>query len=352
MAREHLLHVDLNAVPNGYTQERLTQVANDAVARFSAILGVVAVSYSENGIFWGSEVTYTIGVPGYSATSMADSSAHADLVGPGYVKAIGGRLLRGRDIEMQDAKGAANVAVVNEALVRHFFSGRDPLGQAMRLDDSTTVTVVGVVADVKDHSLTKKVEPRMYMSFAQHPAGWAGYAHLIVRTSGDPVALVPQARAALAAMDKRFRNNSIDTVVELMRDSIAQERLLSRLATGFGLLALILAAVGLYGVMTYAVTRRTAEIGLRVALGAQRGDVIRLVLTDAMTVVIVGVAVGIPAALGAAQLLKAQLYGVSTSDPLAISVAVGVLVASAAGATLVPALRASRVAPLLSLRQE
>jgi ABC-type antimicrobial peptide transport system permease subunit len=128
--------------------------------------------------------------------------------------------------------------------------------------------------------------------------------------------------------------------------------LLARLASGFGLMALFLAAIGLYGVMTYAVTRRTAEIGLRVALGAQRGNVVGMVLRDAMTVVAAGVVVGIPSALAAAKLLQAQLYGVSAGDPVAITVAVAVMGASAAAAALIPALRASRVAPLLSLRQE
>ena len=137
-----------------------------------------------------------------------------------------------------------------------------------------------------------------------------------------------------------------------MRDSVAQERLLARLASGFGLMALLLAAIGLYGVMTYAVTRRTAEIGLRVALGADGPRIVRMVLRDAMSVVLVGVVIGVPIALGAAGLLKAQLYGVTTTDPVSITVAVVVMATSAALAALAPALRASRVAPLLSLRQE
>jgi ABC-type antimicrobial peptide transport system permease subunit len=141
-------------------------------------------------------------------------------------------------------------------------------------------------------------------------------------------------------------------VTVLMRDSISQERLLARLATGFGLMALLLAAIGLYGVMTYAVTRRTAEIGLRVALGAQRGDVIGMVLRDAMGVVVAGVIVGVPASLFAARLLQSQLHGVGTTDPVSLSVALSVMVVSAAAAAFAPALRASRVPPLLSLRQE
>jgi ABC-type antimicrobial peptide transport system permease subunit len=173
-----------------------------------------------------------------------------------------------------------------------------------------------------------------------------------MRTSGNPAAVTPQVRSIIASFEERFRNHAINPVTELMRSSISQERLLARLATGFGFIALLLAAVGLYGVMSYAVTRRTAEIGLRVALGAQRGDVVRMVLGDAMGVVTIGIIVGIPASLGVAQLLKAQLYGVASSDPLAMSIAVATLAISAAAAALSPALRASRIAPLLSLRQE
>jgi predicted permease len=352
LARERLLNVELNPVPNGYVHERLTQVANDAAARLAAIPGVQAVTYSENGIFAGTESMSTITVPGFTAASSTDSAVNTDVVGPGYIQGIGGRILRGRDVEAGDVMGALPVVVINEAMEKRFFAGRGALGRTVRLDDTTIVTVVGVAANVKDHSLTDDVAPRMYMSLAQHPTGWAGTARLLVRTSGDPATIIPQVRTALTAIDTRFKNNAATPVAELMRSSISQERLIARLAVGFGVMALLLATIGLYGVMTYAVTRRTAEIGLRVALGAQRGDVIRMVLADAMTLVGVGLAIGLPASLAAGRLLKAQLYGVTAGDPTALTVAVGVLATSAALAALAPALRASRVAPLLSLRQD
>ncbi len=351
MARERLIVAELNGVPNGYTGERLTQLAMDVIPRLGAIPGVVAVTFSENGIFWGQESGYTVGVAGHTGSS-GDSITLADYVGPDYVKSIGARLVRGRDIGRADARGATNVVLVNETFARRFFAGRNPIGGTVTVQDTVPMTVVGVVADVKDHSLTEQVRARMYMSFAQQPADPAGAARMIIRTTVDPAALIPAVRTALTNIDARMKNNSVSTVSTLMRDSVAEERLLARLATGFGLLALVLAAVGLYGVMTYAVTRRTAEIGLRVALGAQRSDVIRMVLGDAMTLVLIGMIVGVPAALAAARLLQAQLYGVTASDPASISTAVAVLAASAAIAALAPALRASRVAPLLSLREE
>jgi predicted permease len=352
LARDRLLVAELNGVPNGYTQDKLVQLAARVAPLVAAIPGVEAVSYSENGIFWGSESVTTIGTPGFAGKTGEDSSVYYDVVGAGYVKAIGGHLLRGRDLGPQDIRGATPVALINESLAKRFFTSRDPVGGSIRLDDSTTLTVVGLIADVKDHSLTEDPGARMYMAFAQHPAGWAGAARLIIRTSGDPARVVPQVRSVIQSVDGRFRNASTSAVSELMRQSISQERLLARLASGFGLLALGLAAIGLYGVMTYAVTRRTAEIGLRVALGAQRSDVVRMILRDAMTVVFVGIAVGVPAALGAGRLLQSQLHGVGASDPMAMSIALVVMASSAAIAALSPALRASRLAPLLSLRQE
>ena len=349
LERHRLLVVELNGVPNGYSGDRLTQLANDATTRLGTLPGVQGVAYSENGIFWGSESGYTVRVP---SRTFPDSFTYSDYIGPDYFRAIGGRLLRGREFGRQDVAGSTNVAVVNESFARKFFEGGDPIGKVIFVNDSVPLSIVGLVADVKDHSLTEAAGPRTYMSFAQHPADRPGAARVIVRASGDPASLVPEVRSILASMDTRMKNATAFPVAELMRNSVAQERLLARLASGFGLLALLLAAIGLYGVMTYAVTRRTAEIGLRVAVGAQRGDVVRMVLRDAMSVVVAGVVVGVPASLAAGRLLQAQLHGVGARDPVALSVAIIVMLASAALAALSPALRASRVAPLLSLRQE
>jgi predicted permease len=352
MDRTHLLNVDINAVPNGYTQGKLLALAIDLTNRLKGIPGVAAVTFSENGIFAGTESMNTMTIPGFTAKTQDDSAAFSDNVGPDYARAIGSRVLRGRDLSMQDMSGGAPVITINEAMAKHFFGSRNPVGRIVRFDDTTSATIVGVVGNVKDHSLTDEVAPRFYLPQGQHTLGWAGSLRLLVRTTGEPTSVVPRIRQVLGSVDSKFTNSAIDPVVELMRGSISQERLLARLATGFGIMALLLAAIGLYGVMSYAVTRRTSEIGLRVALGAQRGDVIGMVLRDAMAVVIAGVVVGVPASLFAARLLQSQLHGVGTTDPVSLTVALTVMVGSAAIAALAPALRASRVPPLLSLRQE
>ncbi len=175
---------------------------------------------------------------------------------------------------------------------------------------------------------------------------------LEVRTSGDPALAQLPVRAAVRAIDPLLPVDDARPLSALMARSIQAERVLARVSTGFGFLALLLASLGLYGVLTYAITRRTGEIGLRVALGAQRSAVVRMVLSDAFRLVAVGALIGAPLAIGGARLLRSQLHGIEAVDPVSIAVAVAVLLTSALGAALLPAMRASRVEPLTALTEE
>jgi len=269
------------------------------------------------------------------------------------VRATGARLLQGRDLLESDVAGALPVVLVNESFARFYFGhAEQAVGTTIRVGDSTTAQIVGVIADIKDHDLTGEVERRYYTAFQQHITGEPGETRFIVRTTGDPASVSAAVRRTLLASDAQLPISGIAPLTELMRSSIRSERLLARLATGFGVLALLLAAIGLYGVMTYAITRRTSEIGLRVALGARRGAVVGMVLGDALRLVVVGIVVGIPLALGAMQLIRTQLHNVEAADPTALIVAVVVLGASGVAAALLPSLRASRVAPLVALRED
>jgi ABC-type antimicrobial peptide transport system permease subunit len=192
----------------------------------------------------------------------------------------------------------------------------------------------------------------MYFPVLAYPDSTLDAGYFIVRASGDPAALVDPVRRAIKSADERFSTDAVQPLSVGMRNSISQERLVARLATGFGVLALILAAIGLYGVLTYAVTRRTNEIGLRVALGAVQGDVVRMVMGDALKLVLIGVVIGAPLAVFATRLLRSQLHGVAPTDPVAIAVALAVLAGSAVLAALLPARRASRLDPLTALRAE
>lgn len=352
LARESLIVLDADTRQRGLMDERLLAFTRQALQRLSQIPGVTGVTYSENGIFSGTESGTSVNTPGFVAREANDTSAAYDVIGPNYVRTIGARLVRGRDFTEQDVRGSHNVALINERLAQRFFSGREALGGLLRFDDSTTAEVVGVVADVMDHELTEAPGPRFYVPALQGYLGFAGELKLIVRTAGDPVPLTQTVRREVQAMDGLLVIDAVDPLTVLMRASIRSERLVARLATGFGVLALLLAAIGLYGVMTYAISRRTGEIGLRVALGAQRGDVVRMVLREAFGQVGVGALIGLPLALGATRLLRTQLHGVGTVDPVAMGMAVGVLALSAAVAALLPALRAARVDPIVALQQD
>jgi predicted permease len=353
--RDHLVIVDVDAATRGYSGARIGPFAERLRDGLAAVPGVAAVGFSENGIFSGTESDASIEVPGFRMRQGSDSMISYDQVGAGYVRALGAHLVAGRDIAHSDEVGLPRVVVVNEALA-HFYFGDTALGKLLHFNDSVAVQIIGVVADVHDHALTKAPPRRAYFPFA-HPKdslglAWPESLRLEVRTVGDPATLVQSIRAAILGVDPALAIDGIDPLVTLMRDSIAQQRLLAKLATAFGGLALLLAAVGLYGVLTYAISRRTGEIGLRVALGAQPGNVVLMILGDALRVVASGLVIGLPLALACVRLLRGELHGVSTTDPASIVVAVAVLTASAVMAALLPALRASRVSPIVALRAE
>jgi predicted permease len=348
--REHLLIADFDVGSRGYTDAQRNLVVEELAARFARIPGVVGVSYSENGIFSGTESQGDISVEGFIPRTESDSSAVYDQVGPHYANAIGARLLQGRDFESRDNKQAGYVALVNESFARYYFHGGGAVGKWFKAD-TTPTQIVGIIGDVVDHDLHAPPPRRYYLPYL-HAQGSPVGARFEIRTVGEPARIAPEVRRIVTAEDPRLPIDGIDPLAALTRQSLRVERLLARLATGFGVGALLLAAIGLYGVMTYAVTRRTGEIGLRVALGAQRPEVVGLVVRDALKVVLLGFAIGLPVSLGALRFISAQLHGVGVSDPYSIGVALGVLLLSALVAVTVPAVRASRVSPIVALREE
>ena len=350
--RDHLAVIDVDARARGYEGDRLETFTREVTARLGQVPGVAAVTWSENGIFSGTESGSTFQVPGFTAKAEDDTSAAYDLVGPGYVSALGAQLLRGREFTEADFSGRSLAVIVNQTFARFYFGDADPIGRSIQLSDTTTVQIVGVIGDIRDHELTGELKRRFYLPAIRGASGDPTALSFEVRTVGDPARLLPQLRAAVLAVDPLLPIEDANALSVLMQQSVGGERLLARLASGFGLLALLLASIGLYGVMSYAVTRRTGELGLRAALGASRGQVLRQVLASALRLVGLGVAIGVPLALGAAQLLKSQLHGMGGVDIPSLSIALAVLGLSALAAAAVPALRASRVSPLVALQQE
>jgi predicted permease len=352
VARDELLVLDLDVTARGYQGDRLMALTTGLADRLGALPGVEALSYTENGLFLGTEAAYSVGVPGFEARERLDSIAYNDQAGPGFAGTIGAQILRGRDFTEEDRVGAPLVVLVNETFARFYFGDESPVGTTIRVSDSTFAEVIGVIADVRDRSLTDPARRRVYVAMLQRPFGDPGALRYVIRTSGDPAALIPSVRQAVAAHDPDLPIEELTPLSSLMRQSIREERLLARLASLFGGVALALAAIGLYGVISYAVTMRTSEIGLRVALGAQRGSVIRMILRDALLLVGIGIAVGVPLTLGASRVIRNQLHGVETTDPVSFGAALSILALGAVIAALLPAVRASRVEPVVALRSD
>lgn len=347
VARDRLLMVETDAQRAGYKDARLLTLMRGLLARASETPGVVSATLSENGIFSGTESGTNVRVEGFTAQTEGDSNIAYDDVGPNYFHTIGARIIEGRDFETRDNESGAKVAVLNRTAARFFFPHASPLGSHIS-SDSTTYEIVGVVSDVEEQDLRAEPTKRLYISafqIAQTP----GKFSLEVRTAGDPARLGETLRRSLASVDPALSMDA-QPLTTLIEDSISQDKLVARVVSIFGILALALAALGLYGVMTYATTRRTSEFGLRMALGAEPSNVQRLVLGEAMLLVAGGVMVGMPAALGAMQLVKHQLYEIGLLDWPSILVALVVLGGSAALAGYVPARRAARVGPLVALR--
>ena len=355
--RDHLVIVDVDIRTNGYIGAPLANLAHSLRDRIAGVPGVRAVTYSENGIFSGTESGTTVELPGWLGRNPEDSVINYDMAGPNYATTLGAALMQGRDLLPSDEGRPARVALINAAMANFYWPGQSPIGKYFHISDSLAIQVVGVVGNVRDHSLTDSLERRAYFPYLHSDTAGASFGspgslRLEVRTAGDPSALVQPIRRAVLAVSPTLPIDGVDALTNLMAESIAQQRLLAQLATGFGVLALLLAAIGLYGVMTYAIIRRTGEIGLRVALGAQRKNVINMVLFDALRLVAAGVVVGLPLALLTTRYLGTQLHGVGPTDPVSMATAIAVLALSAVAAVLVPALRASRVSPILALRAD
>ena len=348
--RDHLVIVGVDASRAGYAGARLAALERDLIARAERVPGVAAATVSENGLFSGSSSNTSLQIEGFTARADSDTSVAYDVVGPAYFRTVGARLLRGRDIEASDDSGAPKVAVVNETMARFFFPGGDAVGRHVFVYGSAW-TIVGVVADVNGRELREPPGRQLFLPALQM-ARLQSELSVEARSSGDPTPLVVPLERALRAADPAVAITSVDRLSDLVAYSVVEDRLVAHVVSAFGVLALVLAALGLYGVISYAALRRTSEFGLRVALGAEPLNVTVMVLGEALLLTAVGVAGGVPVALAGARILRSQLFGVGLFDPLSLAGAVLVLAASAALAGLIPALRASRVAPLEALRAE
>ena len=359
--------VALNRPPATYTAEKLAalnRALEERLNRLPGVRGAGLALYNPLTDNWG-ELVLVAGHPAPKPGEQAGASW--DRVSANYLQLLGVKLARGRHFTEADNESSEHVAVVNEAFVRRFFKdGEDPLDQRFGLDLPeyvNTYRIVGIVRDAKfaGFQLDRPARPMFYVALAQT----VDYAHplmkrlelqshfvrgLLLVTDLPPAALEPEVRRALASVDPNLTITSVRTLRQQVDRSFDQQRAVASLAGLFGIVALVLAAIGLYGVTAYTVAQRTNEIGIRMALGAARGNVVGMVLQGAFRRVLVGLALGLPLAIGAGYLLSAQLYGVRFWDPLALGVSALSLAACAFFAAVIPARRAASISPIRALR--
>jgi predicted permease len=349
--REGVLLVNLDASRAGYRDTRLTATYQALLDRFAGHPGVVSASLSNNTPLSGGIHTDWVSINGQPPDG---STAHFNSVSPRFFDTLGTPRVLGRDFAEHDEPGAASVAIVNEAFVRRYLPDRRPLGQQVSQErpSAKPMEIVGVVKDAISFSLREPPPPTVYVPYLQNPES-VGFITFEIRVGGS---LSQTAALVRDDLRTRFPHTPVQAQVlpltEQVDRALIQERLLAALGTCFGALALMLAGVGLYGLLAYTVTRSTNEIGIRMALGAMRGEVLWLVLKSALWLVSLGIAVGIPAAWAASRLINSMLFGLTATDPLTIFGATLMLILAALLAAFLPARRATHVDPMVALRYE
>jgi predicted permease len=347
----NLLMFNVNPGVNRYDPARTAQVFRQVLERMSALPGVTATALTRTTLLSGSTSTSSMWTQGQTSQTAAEDRMFMMDVSPTFFATLGIAVQRGRAFSDQDGPTAPKVAILNEAAARTLFASGDVVGRRIggSFEKSGEFEIVGVVRDTKYASVRDPGPPTMYRCIWQQPARGL---NVVLRTAGDPLAMTESARGAMRDVDPTLPVQRFTSQTEQISLRFAQERLFARAYAAFGALAVALACIGLFGLMSYSVGRRTSEIGVRMALGAQRRTVVAMVMGESMRLVGLGIGVGLAAALWAGRFVEAVLYGVPAYDPLTIAAAVGLILLVAALAGGLPARRAARVDPMEALRQQ
>jgi predicted permease len=353
-ARDHLLLFGVAPREVGYKGVRYANLCREIQSRVAGLPGVKSATSSLHLLLSGSMRGNGITVPGYTPTPKENMSVQVLPVGTDFLSTMRITLLQGRDLTAHDDENAPKVGLINQTMARKYWAGRNPVGQHFKMG-KLDLEVVGVVQDAKYTSLRGETSPVVYHPYAQDMDSMP-HMHFEARTAGDATALIPAVRQAVRSIDSSLPLFDVLTQTQQIDELLLQERLFARLTGFFGALALLLVCVGLYGIMSYAVARRTNEIGIRMALGAQRANILGMVLREVLLLVGIGVVLGVAGSFATARLAEATvsglLFGLKINDATVIIFAAAVLVAVATLAGWVPARRASRVDPMVALRYE
>jgi len=347
-----LLSFAVSPALNGYKPERSLDFYHQLTERVSALSGVIHSSLAVVAVLDGNEWDSSVSLEGRRDGDSIDP--HMQYISPGFFDTLGITVLRGRDFTLRDVKGAPKVGIVNERFAEQYFPGRNPLGMRVGMggDPGTKldIEIVGVVRDTKYEDLRQEVPYELYIPYVQ--TNFVQGMTMYVRTQGDPANLTAALRRTVHDIDSSVPVYRVRTLEQQVDQSLLTERLLAGLSAVFACLATLLAALGIYGVMAYMVTRRTREIGIRMALGASRGTVVWLVLREALLLAAVGIVVGAPASWALSRLVRSQLFGIQPADPATMLIGIIGIAAMIAISGYLPARRATGIDPMRALRWE
>jgi len=350
--RENLLLVNLNARQAGYKDDALMHFYHDLQTRLAGLPGVRSASLSNYAMLSQSRNTSSFKIPGKPDPNV---SLTVLSVGTGYLHTMQIPVLLGRDLEDRDFERNSASAVVNEMFAKKWFGQESPIGRHFQFSAAKSqldFEIVGVAKSTPFSSIKEDVPPVAYVIYNHNPRQMLGNVVFTLRTGGDPLALAAQVRQAVREADPKIPISSFNTQARQIDQTIGQERTFAMLCTGFALLAVAIAGVGLYGMMAYSVARRTNEIGIRMALGAQRGKLLWMVLREVSGMALAGLAIGMAAALATTKFVQSFLFQMKPNDPAALVAASAILLAAAMAAGYAPARRASKIDPWIALRDE
>jgi predicted permease len=366
MRLDNLIAFNVDPSIGGYSPERTQQFYQHIADRMKNQAGVGDLGFAAMAILDGGEWDSTVTVEGYDAKPGENMNPYCNAVSPGYFKTMGMPLVAGRDFDQRDAvviqppdpkaPGATTfrVAIVNESFAKHYFGNASPIGRHIGFGGDpgtpTPIEIIGVVKDSKYTGVREETQRQVFFAYQQMDD--AASAVFYIRAAHDPAALLATVRHTVREIDRNIPVYNMRTLERQIERSLLTERLVATLSSAFGALATLLAVIGLYGLMAYTVSRRTREVGLRMALGAVSGDVVWLVMREVIALVTIGVLLGLAAAWGLSRLIGNQLYGVSPNDPMTMAAAACGLTMIALVAGYIPAFRASRVNPVTALRYE
>jgi predicted permease len=355
---DNLVTFQLSPALNGYTDERGTQFYRDLLQNLRAAPGVKSAGQAAVSLLSGDEWDSSMSVEGHKAADGEDMQAFMNALSPGYFKTMQIPILEGRDFresdqynQFDDQNERPRVAIVNEKFAKHFFKGASPIGKRLGFgggpDTKLNIEIIGVAADTLYEGPREGVRRQVFI-----PAWGKGSAAIYMRTSSSSAGAYSLVRNEVRKLDPAMPVYSLKTLQGQLDETLLTDHLVALLSAGFGLLATVLASIGLYGVMAFVVARRRKELGIRLALGAQPSQLIWMVMREVLMLLAIGLAVGIPAAIGLGKYVASQLYGIQANDPWIAGSTVVLLSLVSAVAGLIPARRASQINPILALRYE